>query len=91
MFPEVWNTVYCPKNLDTKNMKLLLEIEQMFNDKFGGQPKWEFDEEKGMYKTLIFFGAILPVFSSNDAKYNSLNKYGFLNKDLKPFFVKLKN
>ena len=54
MFPEVWNTVYCPKNLDTKNMKLLLEIEQMFNDKFGGQPKWEFDEEKGMYKTLFF-------------------------------------
>ena len=87
MFPEVWNTVYFPRNLDTKNMRLLLEIEKMFNEKFGGQPRWEYDEEKGMYKTLLMFGAIPFLTSDKEfiAKANALNKYGFLTSELKPF------
>lgn len=89
MFLEIWSTVYCPKDLDTSNIKLLLEIEKMFNDKFRNQPIWTYDTNRQMYYTLLFFGA-LPFLTSQSAitsKYKALNKYGFLDKDLKPFPV----
>jgi len=90
MFLEIWKYVYCPKDLDTKNIKLLLEIEKMFNEKFGRQPTWKYDTEKQMYYTELFFGAI-PFLTSQSAiasKCKALNKYGFLSKDLKPFEMK---
>ncbi len=58
MFLEIWRTVYIPKDLDTSNKELLLEIENMFNKEFGGQPKWSYDEENQMYYTQLMFGAI---------------------------------
>jgi hypothetical protein len=87
MFLEIRNTVYFPKKLDTSNMELLYEIEAMFNKKFRLQPIWSFDEERKMYYTILMFGAI-PFLTSHaefQSKYRALNKYGFLNKDLKPF------
>ena len=87
VFLEIRNTVYCPKNLDTTNIKLLYEIEDMFNKKFGGQPRWSFDEKRQMYYTTLMFGAI-PFLTSESKfrdRYRALNKYGFLNKDLQPF------
>ena len=90
MFLNMYDYVYCPKDLDTKNIKLLLEIEKMFNEKFGGQPTWKYDTKKQMYYTQLVFGAI-PFLTSQSViaiKCKALNKYGFLNHDLKPFEMK---
>ena len=87
VFLEIWQTIYIPKTLDTTNMKLLYEIENMFNKFFGKQPKWYYDEAREMYYTQLMFGAI-PFLTSQQTitnRFNAIKKYGFLDKNLQPF------
>jgi len=87
MFLEIWRDVYIPKTLDTTNMQLLYEIEEMFNKLFGKQPKWIYDNERQMYYAYLMIGALPFLTSDNTIKkrFNALAKYGFLDKNMKPF------
>lgn len=87
VFLEIWRKVYIPKNLDTTNIKLLLDIENMFNKLFDKQPHWTYDSEKQMYYTYLTIG-VLPLLTSDSTmkkRFNALAKYGFLDQNLKPF------
>jgi hypothetical protein len=88
VFLEIWRKVYIPKNLDTTNMKLLLDIEEMFNKLFKEQPNWIYDNEHKMYYTHLMIGVIIPFLTSDNTikkRFNALAKYGFLDNNLKPF------